>query len=437
MRPLPHLALCLGLALFSSRAAAEAVEPRALTSPLTLLDCVRLAESNAPTAAVRQGRVRVDAGQLSQARTWPNPIYTYTAQDLALQSADGVPALLQQHTLTLSPFFAYARAQEARVASRQLERAQAASEDERRLQRLLTGRAYYDVLLAGRLAAIEEQAVAVARELVVGTGLRVARGDIGQLEVTRAQAEALEVERAAALWVRRSAQSQLALSVMLGAATPQSVALIEDWSAAATLLPPRVRDLVEQPTQISDRDRRELHSLALQHRPDLRQAVAEQRQAEEGRRLEQRRTLPLADVQLALAARITPLGVGALVSASTPIPLFDWNQGPRLRAAAQVEIGQALPIRAERQIRLEVDSALLEAQQHSQALTRSLRPVTAAREVVLAAVRRQFQAGTVALPDVIAAHRELLAARRSEAQGTYDAALALWQLALVLAVPRD
>lgn len=435
MRALQAISLCLGLALGSSRAMADPTEPRVLSGSLSLRDCVHLAETNAPVEAAQRGRVHVAEAQLSLARTWPNPLYTYTAQDIAVQSQDGVPALLQQHTLTLSPFFAYARAEEARVASRQLERTQAALEDERRQLRLLTGRAYYDVLLAGRLAAIEGQAAAVARELVEGTRLRVGHGDTGQLDVTRAQAEALEAERVAEHWVRRTAQSQLALSVMLGAATPQSVTLIEDWSGGADQLPARVRGIVEGASAISDRDRLDLHALALQQRPDLRQAMADQRQSEAQRQLEQRRTIPLADVQLSLAARVTPLGVGALVSASTPVPLFDWNQGPRRRAAAQLEISHAQQVRTERQIRLEVDSALLEWQQTSRALTQYLRPATAAREGVLASMRRQFQAGTVALPDVIAAHRDLLAARRVEAQGTYDAALALWQLAMVLAVP--
>lgn len=435
MSTLQHIAIGIFLTLVSSRAVAEPGEPRGLSGSLSLLDCVRLAESNPPTESAQRGRVGVAAAQLSQARTWPNPIYTYTAQDIALQTMDGVPALLQQHTLTLSPFFAYVRAQEATVASRQLERTQASVDDERRQLRLLTGRAYYDVLLAGRLAAIEAQAAAVARELVDGTRVRVGHGDTGQLEVTRAQAEALDAERVAELSARRGAQSQLALSVLLGAATPQLLTLVADWSGGVALLPPRVRAIVEQSSPTSDRDRLELHALALQQRPDLRQAIAEQHQSAAQRQLEQRRTIPLADVQLSIAARVTPLGVGALVSASTPVPLFDWNQGPRRRAAAQLEISHALQIRTERQIRLEVDSALLELQQTRQALTGRLRPVVAAREAILAVMRRQFLAGTVALSDVIVAHRDLLAAQRVEAQGTYDAALALWQLAMVLAVP--
>jgi outer membrane protein TolC len=411
--------------------------PQSLSQPLSVAQCIRLAQASLPTQRTQQGRLHAAEAQLTQARTWPNPIYTYTAQDIALQTASGAPLLLQQHTLSFQPLFAYAKQQEASVARANLERTAATLDEERRQISLAVGRAYYDVLLAARLATVEEQAVAAAHELVIGTELRVGRGDAGQLEVTRAHAEELEARRSAELWLRRSELGELALSIALGATMPQRLQLIEDWSGGSLPLPVSVRAFMAQPEGQLESVRPALRAMALRQRPELRQAAAELRQAEEQRQAELRRTIPLADLQVSVAARITAVGTGALVAASAPVSIFDWNQGPRRRALAQNEIARAAQMRSERQVLLDVDSALLDWQRANQALGHRVRPLVQARELALAATRRQFQAGVVSLLDVITAQRDLLAARRLETQSSYESALALLQLAMALAVPVD
>ena len=140
-RAAPRLVVAVALAVIAAIACllahagpARATEP---PGPLTLAACLRLAEHNAPVVQAQAARLQAAAGALALARTAPNPVASYTAQDL------GTPALLHQAQLAYPLFFGVARAPAVRAARvGQAEAEALVAEDLRRLH-LAMGRAYY------------------------------------------------------------------------------------------------------------------------------------------------------------------------------------------------------------------------------------------------------------------------------------------------------
>lgn len=387
--------------------------------PLSITRCAELALRDAPTQQLLSARIRSAEAAVKLARTVPNPVFSYIAQDLGLVTPGG-PALLHQQALSFPILFAYARQKEAQVAQAALLQTTAAVTEERRQIRRAVGRAYLDAVLAARLLAVEERAAQLAATLVASAERRVQHGDSGSIEITRARAEELMAQRDVEQSRRRSDLARLSLSLLLGAEQPFMVHLSE-----AAITP---EDLAALPPA-SERT-----AAAWNNRPDLRSAQATLDRARLQLQLEARRQVPLADLQLVAGARVSAAGTGGLLALSLPVPLFDHNAGPLLAARAQVEAARAALVLRERQIAHELASAEREWQGARDALTRLARPLVLLREQAQHAAERQFAEGMLSLLDAITAQRDRLAAERSLAQAERDASVAAWELRIALAV---
>lgn len=412
----------IGLAEPSSIERAETLS--LATEPLSLDQCLERALHDPPTEQNLRARVRAAEALLTQARTVPNPVFSYTAQDIGLKTPAG-PALLHQLTLSLPILAAYLRTQEARVAHAAMDQASAQADEDRRQIRLLVGRAYYDARMSTRLAALEEQAVAVAVELVAQTRRRVHHGDTGAYDVGRALAEELDARRTAEQAARRRDLDLLALSVFLGAATPFLVTLRDNAPEPPALLGSS-QELSSSSAVLDS---------ARAARPDLRAARAQLQRATEQQRLEARRALPLAELQLVSGVRLTETGVGGLIAFSVPLPLFDHNAGPRAAAAAQAASARASLVIAERQLALDLATAEREVQGARDALIRFVRPLVNLRQSALTGARRLFAEGMATLLDVVTAQRDLLAAQRALAQAEREASLSAFRLRVACGEP--
>lgn len=392
--------------------------------PLSLEQCLERALQDPPTEQNLSVRVRAAEALLTKARTVPNPVISYTAQDIGLKTPAG-SALLHQLTLSLPILAAYLRTQEARVARAAMDQASAQVDEDRRQIRLLVGRAYYDARMSTRLAALEEQAVAVAVELVAQTRRRVHHGDTGAYDVGRVQAEELDARRTAEQAARRRDLDLLTLSVLLGAATPFLVSLRDNDPEPPVSLGPS-QELSNSYAGLDT---------ARAARPDLRAARAQLQRATEQQRLETRRAFPLADLQLVGGVRLTETGVGGLIAFSVPLPLFDHNAGPRAAAAAQAASARAGLAIAERQLALDLATAERELHGARDALIRFVRPLVNLRGSTLTGARRLFAEGMATLLDVVTAQRDLLAAQRALAQAERDASLAAFRLRIARGEP--
>lgn len=413
-----RVAFMLALLGASGVAGADSALPPWAEEPLSITRCAELALRDAPTQQLLGARIRAAEAAVKLARTIPNPVISYTAQDLGLITPGG-PALLHQQTLSFPILFAYTHTKEAQVAQTALVQTAATIAEERRQLRRAVGRAYLDAVLAARLLAVEERAAQLAAELVAQAERRVQHGDAGPIEITRARAEELAAQRGVEQSLRRSDLARLSLSLLLGAERPFVV---------------RLSDAPLVPEQIANPPTAQEHtSAAWNNRPDLRAARAALERAQLQLQLETRRQIPLADLQLVAGARESAAGTGGLLALSLPVPLFDHNAGPRLAAQAQVDAARAALVLRERQIAHEIASAEREWQGARDALIRLARPLVLLREQAQHAAQRQFAEGILSLLDAITAQRDRLAAERALVQAERDAATAAWELRIALA----
>lgn len=404
-----------GVAL-GERRADPAAAPEALRRPLTLEDCLRLAEAAAPTAAGFRARLLQAQADVTTARTWPNPLAAYTAQDL------GDPArTLHQQTLSYPLLFAYTRTAQLAAARAGQARTEAAVDADRRLLRIEVGRAYYDLLLLEALLRVEEEAVGLSVGAAALAAQRKALGDTSALDVDRARAEEMEARRALELAERRRDVERLAFSITLGAERPVPVTLAPGW-------PGDLPGDLALPGAALQEQVDGLVARALVARPDLRQAQAEVRQARAGLSLERLRAVPLQDLLLSGGLREAQDQITGVVSLSLPLPVFDFNQGPRRRAAATLLGLEAEQERVRRRIALEVESALVAFAGARRAREEIARPLLSSREQVMQRTRGLFVAGEVGFLDLLGAQRDLLGARRALVQAERDVAVERWRL---------
>lgn len=396
-----------------------------LAEPLSLADCVALAEHNAPLLMSQQARALDAQAQLSAAKTLPNPIVSYLAQDIGLHNAAGTPQLLHQAMISFPLLRGIVTAQEARTASAQRDSTQQALAEELRQLRLAVGRAFFELRLHERLVAIEQQAVGIATELLKQTQMRELRGDASALDILRAQAEQLDAQRGEELASRQQRLLQLAFSIVLGAESPRPVQLRSESQP----------DFAQQMERSAAGSQEQTLSALLtqtHERPDLRQAAAELQQANAAIRLAQLRSVPLFDLQASVGARFSNLGPGAVVALSTPLPLLDFGNGPRQRAQSLLLQAKANQLRSERQVQLDIASSYHSWQRSRDLLHKRARPLCDLRRQALTATEKQFAAGVTSLLDLITAQRDLLAAQRAEAIAQRDVEVSLWQLQMAL-----
>lgn len=403
----------------------HAIAADRLAEPLSLADCVELAEHNAPLLMAQQARALDAKAQLSAAKTLPNPIVSYLAQDLGLHNAAGAPQLLHQAMISVPLLRGIVTAQEARAASAQRDSTEQALAEERRQLRLAVGRTFFELQLYERLVAIEQQAVSIATALLQQNRQRELRGDASALDVLRAQAELFDAQRGEELASRQHRLLQLGFSMLLGAESPRPIQLRSDTPHDFAL---------QQERGSAGSEEKTLSALLAQthERPDLRQAALDIQYAEATIRLAKLRSVPLFDLQASVGARISNLGTGVVVALSTPLPLVDFGIGPRLRAQALLLQAKANQLRSERQVQLDIASSYHLWQRSTDILHQHARPLCDARKQALTATEKQFAAGITSLLELITAQRDLLAAQRAEANAQRDVEASLWQLHMAL-----
>lgn len=419
----------------TAQAASPAPEVRtALSQPLSLSQCVQLAEQSEPVVLSQRAQFQEAAALMEQARMLPNPSVSYVAQDLGLQGPGG-PQLLHQVMVGVAPFAALLRIQEVRAAGAGRSQALAAAQAELQQLRGAVGRAFYELLLLEKLHRVEQAAVGLAAQLVTETQTQKQHGEASGLDVLRAQAELVDAQRGAEWSAHQRELAQRAFSILLGAATPQPIQIVEEDPATAAQLPPRLQQVLAQvPGPDVDAGVAALVRAALVHQPTLLQHQAAQRQGAELTRLSTLRTLPLLDLQVAGGVRVAALGVGGVVALTGTLPLLDWNVGPRHRAQAQGLRAQARGLEAERQLALEVERSYRDFLQAHKLQAQRVQPLCELRTRVLAAVRKQFAEGVASLLDVVTAQRDLLAVQRVLHQLERDALVARWRLAVAVDV---
>lgn len=395
-----------------------------LSGPVTVEACVHLALRRAPDLAAFEAQVAAAEAQVVTARTWPNPTLAATAIDVG--QTDRALAQLQ---LTYPVLFAWTRGLQERVARAGLEGADLAVDEERRLIAARVGEVYFDVLAADELVASELAALETARELSALLSRRAALGDASLLDAERARAEELEALRLADVARERLEVSRLLLAQLIGARQPAAVRLAPAWPGlAAGRDDASLAERSEGEEIPAEEDLDHLVAVALERRPDVQRARTRQEQARLTVELEERRAHPLADVALTVGARSGAEGSTGVIGISVPLPAFDTNQGGQLRALAEARGAAAEVARAERLVRLEVETALVACRRARRRLEELALPLAESRDRALALARRLFEGGELSPTDLVLIERDAVVARRALVMAYRDVAGARWRL---------
>jgi cobalt-zinc-cadmium efflux system outer membrane protein len=388
------------------------------SQPLTVEDCVKVALASSLTARSFEARIKAAHGAAEAAATWPNPMVEWNVEDLGTV-LNRERQLVQQELVHYPLFFWWTKGLEADVARADEARAAASVEDDRRLLRLEIGRAYYELLATDESVKNYTEAVQIATRLAEATQKRLALGDASRLDASRARAEALDARRDLAKAVRDRTVDGISFALALGAERPVPVTLATGWPG-------------ELPAEVATASTESLVARALENRPDVRESEATALKATKALSLEERKTIPLAEWQVAGGASQGPEGYGAIFNLQATLPVFDWNGGNKTRARAELESALVDLAKTRRAVGFEVESALVAFSHSRETLEQFARPIRDAREEDLEASRKLFAAGEVSYVDLLQAQRDAVAARRALVDAEKDAALARHRLLIAL-----
>ena len=370
---------------------------------LTLADAVRLASRDNPTLRAKQLELRTARANEVTAGLRPNPTTSYLAEQFGGSTAE------QQHTVTLSqPFELGGKRQ------RRLESARAATRvtteeiaDAQRQTILEVKKSFVDALVAQSTLDLADANLRTLDEVERLQRLRLEKGDISELELTRIQVQRYAFERDAADARQAIDSARIRLRTLVGAD-----AVSPTFTAMGEL---GYRDV--------PLDRTELLRAALDARPDLRAAEAGRAKARADQALARANAWldvsPLIEYQ-----RIGPdnrFGFGV----SIPLRLFDRNQGEIARTGAEIARADELRQATALQVLSDVDTALSVVKTESKKVgllqSTYLPKAQSARDTIEFAYRR----GAVPLLDFLDAQRTYreTAVEHVRALGNYWSAL--------------
>ena len=321
----------------SSLLLALAFAPAEAQEPLTrvrLDDAIALALRQSPTVRAKEAEVRSAKAAETTAGLIPNPEASYSATQLGSHNQD------QQHTVTIGQTI-----ETGGKRQRRIDAAQAATRvtghqlnDVRRQAILSVKTAFNNALVASASLALAEENLKTLDDTERLQRLRVSKGDLAPLELTRIEVQRFTFERDAADARAALETAKIALRTAAG-----SDGLAEEFEVEGNL---EFRDLVL--------DRDALIQQALAGRPDLRAAETDQERAKADHALARANAWWDVTPQV-LYERIGPdntFGFGF----SIPLRIFDRNQGEIERTRSEMTRVAAVRRGTELQVRNDVNT---------------------------------------------------------------------------------
>ena len=371
---------------------------------VSLEDALRLALQQNPTLRAQQAALASTKAAEITAGLLPNPQATFLAE----QHPSG-SAATPQYTVSVGQTLELGGKRQRRIDSARAA-TQVASfqlEDTRRTTILLVKTVFANALVAREQLALAEQNLKTLDDTERLQRLRVAKGDLSELELLRIQVQRFTFERDAADARQALAAAKIALRAAAGEAN-----LAEEFEVIGDL------GFEEVPL-----DRQSLLRDAIANRPDLRAAVADLERARADHRLARANAWWDITPQLEYQ-RIGPdntFGFGI----SIPIKIFDRNQGEIARTQAEITRVEAVRQATALQVLSAVDTDFATATTQRDRVI-ALRDVylpraTRARDTVDYAYRR----GGVSLLDFLDAQRSYreTALAHMQALGAYLTAI--------------
>ena len=255
---------------------------------------------------------------------------------------------------------------------------------------------------------------------------RLHAGAISEAELARAEVAALQAEQAVDLADQAARASRLQIALLLGSREPEADFTIEP-------------DLLDRPLPADPASADALAREALDRRPDLLAALAQQARAESALALARRQRIP--DVALSAQYQQEGSGQSALqpptvtLGAQLPLPIFYRQSGEIARAEAELRVQRTSQVKLRAQVLVEVQSALtaMEGNRHLVQRMRS-RMLGRARRV-RDLVQVQYEKGAASLLELLDAQRTWAQIRSDYFRNLRDFWLSAFQLDAAIGRP--
>lgn len=257
--------------------------------------------------------------------------------------------------------------------------------------------AYADAIAAERRVALAAENVELVGRITQITEARLRAGDVSELEARAARANAAQVQVVSRALAHDRDDFRVALIRLMGLDTPPAQLQL----AAAPVAPVAACGTPD----ILLRD-------ALASRPDLRAAELAIEAAGARASWERARVVNLIATLDANGAGTRGYEMGPGLSAD--LPIFARNQGGISRAQAELERASRSYLALRVQIAADVRSALLRVEQAREALQAWERDIVPSLQTEARQAETAYQAGEVALLNVLDVNRRLVQARVSE-----------------------
>ena len=317
-------AACVGHLGFGAPAMELPTSPSPTNVVLTLSNAIELALANNPALRASGSRIDAASGRAYQAKLWPNPELELSAEDWPVSGGGGFSDAKQ--TIGLAQTFPF-------PGKKKLDRQIGASgvrltQAELSLRRLELMRdvktAFFQVLAAERLVAVETELVIVAESSATTASKRVAAGAAADEEQLRAEIPLEQARTELAGFQRELLAAHQTLAMLLGRPDLSSAAVSGALAEAPT---PGLLDrgperwLASHPSVVAartsrDRTQLELRRARLEPYPDVKAAVAGGRIGETDQSI----------IQLGF---------------SLPLPIIDTGKGKKQEAQANVSVADA------------------------------------------------------------------------------------------------
>ncbi|MFB3779551.1 MAG: TolC family protein [Bryobacteraceae bacterium] len=391
-------------------ALAPCVSGQPHSQPLTLQDCVRLAESAPSQVSVARQEREIAARDISQARAGFLPQvqlangFTYNSplrsnrETFSFLPLNGIREYAS--LLSVSQEFDTSgrlRADMTRVRAAQEAAAVNLALTQRGLRRAVTT-AYYRALLTRRLARITEEALVESQSFEKRTRLLFQGGEAAQADVVKASAQVAFLQQA------------LSAAELEARIANQELASFWTRDVAATL---PLADRLEEPPPAPEAEAPQ--TAPFLKRPEFNLLDAQRRGFQADLRRARSGLLPQLGVVFqygvdSTAVRISDRGYAAFVNLT--IPIFDWNRARAAMQQARLRTQQVESARAisERTFSQEYQSALERVKYLFEQISLTRRQAELAGED-LRLSRIRYEGGEGSALDVVAAQNGLAQAR--------------------------
>lgn len=378
------------------------------TGHLTLREVLALALEANPELAPFSREIRAREAAVLQARLFPNPELSVTAENLGnavLKDFDG-----PQTTVSLSQLILLGGKRARGIEVTALDRDLAAWDYETKRMDVLTrvAQAFVEVLRAQEGLALANDLMTVAERVVEAVSARVRAGKVSPVEETRAQVTLASVKIEQARAARELEAARKRLAATWGSTTPRFNAAQGKLDQVLPI--PTLEALIQRLTQ----------------NPDLARWATEIAQRQAAIDLEESRAIPDLTVSLGVTQFTDTNDSAVNTGLSIPLPLFNRNQG-NVRAA-QERLTKAMEER--RAAEVSVTTALNTAYQslaatHIEVTTLKTQVLPGAQSA-FDAVSRGYRLGKFGFLDVLDAQRTLYGAKAQylQALASYHQAVA-------------